>query len=213
MIGWLRERRADEALLAAGWAGAMSLPRTVTMLNDGSLAFAPVEEVALLRGRHIERPLRPGVIDLDGIPGDACEITCARTSAPTGPIALEVRRSPDGAERTLIRLDPAGGTLLVDRRTPARMRWRSVRWCVQLCQMRINARSRCASSLTGRSSRSMRTISSRCRPGHIPRSKARAGSRWPKRTPDRRHRHLGDGLTTSCARCRAPNAPPTSRGR
>ena len=114
MIGWLRERRADEALVAAGWAGAMSLPRTVTLLDDGSLAFAPVEEVALLRGRHIERPLRPGVIDLDGIPGDACEIIVRTDDAPTGPIALEVLRSPDGAERTLIRLDPAGGTLVVD---------------------------------------------------------------------------------------------------
>lgn len=114
MIGWLRERRADEALLAAGWAGAMSLPRAVTLLDDGALAFAPVEEVALLRGRHVARPLAEGPLELNGIPGDACEIVIRTDHAPSGPIALEVLRSPDGAERTTIRLDPAEGALTLD---------------------------------------------------------------------------------------------------
>lgn len=114
MIGWLRERRSDEALVAAGWAGAMSLPRTVTWLPDGTLAFTPVDEVTLLRGRHLERPLQPGPIDLDGIPGDACEVIVRTDAVPARPVALEVLRSADGAGRTAIRFDPADGSVVVD---------------------------------------------------------------------------------------------------
>lgn len=114
MLGWLRERRADEALVDAGWAGAMSLPRQVALNEDGTLAFAPVEELALLRSREIERPLCPGPVNLDGIPGDVCEIVVRTDDAPAGAVVLEVLRSPDGVERTTIRFDPAEGTVTVD---------------------------------------------------------------------------------------------------
>lgn len=114
MIGWLRERREDEALVAAGWAGAMTLPRTVTMLDDGALAFAPVREVELLRGEHRRFDLRTGSLDLDGIPGDTCEILVRTDTAPVSPIEIEVLRADDGSERAVIRFDPATRTLTLD---------------------------------------------------------------------------------------------------
>lgn len=114
MIGWLRERRADESLVQAGWAGAMSLPRTVTRLHDGSLAFAPVPEVAALRGAHLRRELREGEVDAGSIPGHACEIIVTTNEALREPLEIALLRSADGGERTVVRVDPKSRTLTLD---------------------------------------------------------------------------------------------------
>lgn len=56
MFGWLVEERAIPARVAAGWSGVMSLPRVVTMADDGTLDINPAPEVAALR----DEPLADG---------------------------------------------------------------------------------------------------------------------------------------------------------
>ncbi|HJV99877.1 MAG TPA: glycoside hydrolase family 32 protein [Arthrobacter sp.] len=53
MFGWLQEGRTEEAMVAAGWSGVMSLPRVATLDAHGELAFAPVPEIEALRRDHV----------------------------------------------------------------------------------------------------------------------------------------------------------------
>lgn len=55
-FGWLRESRDEAALQAAGWAGAMSLPRVLSLRPDHSLAIEPAPELTRLRQKqhHID---------------------------------------------------------------------------------------------------------------------------------------------------------------
>ncbi len=48
--GWITETRPEAAFSAAGWAGAMSLPRVLTIGAEGQLEMNPAKEVESLRG-------------------------------------------------------------------------------------------------------------------------------------------------------------------
>ncbi len=48
--GWIRETRPDAEFAAAGWAGAMSLPRVLKVDAQGQLEIHPAVEVEKLRG-------------------------------------------------------------------------------------------------------------------------------------------------------------------
>ena len=48
--GWIRETRPEAEFAAAGWSGAMALPRVLTMNRDGELEINPAVEVEKLRG-------------------------------------------------------------------------------------------------------------------------------------------------------------------
>ncbi|GCE06899.1 glycoside hydrolase family 32 protein [Dictyobacter aurantiacus] len=57
MFGWLREGRDDTDLLQAGWAGAMSLPRILSLQPGGTLGIEPASEIEQLRlRRHTVEP-------------------------------------------------------------------------------------------------------------------------------------------------------------
>jgi beta-fructofuranosidase len=58
--GWLRETRPESAFSAAGWAGAMSLPRVVTIDAQSQLEMKPAHEVESLRGSVDRQIIRPG---------------------------------------------------------------------------------------------------------------------------------------------------------
>jgi beta-fructofuranosidase len=51
--GWIPERRPDSKLVAAGWAGCMALPRTLSISEDGQLAMAFSSQVNSLRERAL----------------------------------------------------------------------------------------------------------------------------------------------------------------
>jgi beta-fructofuranosidase len=53
--GWIRETRPEAQFAAAGWSGAMALPRVLTVNHDGVLEMNPAAEVEKLRG-----PAEPG---------------------------------------------------------------------------------------------------------------------------------------------------------
>jgi beta-fructofuranosidase len=49
--GWMRETRPEAQFAAAGWSGAMGLPRVLTVDRDGHLEMNPAAECEKLRGR------------------------------------------------------------------------------------------------------------------------------------------------------------------
>jgi beta-fructofuranosidase len=119
MFGWLRENRPVQAQIDAGWSGAMSLPRILTVLADGSLGTTPAPEVQQLRGRHMRlgpEALTSGSLDLDGIAGDALEMLVELSPEVTGSVVIDVLRSEDGSESTEIMFDADAGRLSVDTR-------------------------------------------------------------------------------------------------
>ncbi|MGA9586974.1 MAG: glycoside hydrolase family 32 protein [Terracidiphilus sp.] len=48
--GWIRETRPEAQFAAAGWSGAMALPRVLTVNREGQLEMNPAVEVEKLRG-------------------------------------------------------------------------------------------------------------------------------------------------------------------
>jgi len=48
--GWIPERRPESEHKAAGWAGAMALPRELSIAKDGSLRIEPAKACEMLRG-------------------------------------------------------------------------------------------------------------------------------------------------------------------
>ncbi|RVU22899.1 glycoside hydrolase family 32 protein [Streptomyces antnestii] len=124
MFGWLQEGRDDEATAVAGWSGVMSVARVLTEAPDGSLAQAPVPELAGLRRDHVALG-SPTLTDgtyarLDAVSGDQLDLEADLRLAPGATARLVVRETPDGAERTVVELtrdaaDPARGTLRLRR--------------------------------------------------------------------------------------------------
>jgi beta-fructofuranosidase len=116
LFGWLWEQRAGAE--THGWQGVQSLPRVLTLGEDGSLRYAPAREVEKLRGARtrVERPqLAPDKdTPLPAIAGDCLEIQ-ADFRVKEGRCGLVVRRSPDAEEGTRIVYDAGTSTLSVDR--------------------------------------------------------------------------------------------------
>jgi len=51
--GWITEARPDAELIAAGWAGTMSLPRILSLSPENELQTEVAPEVEMLRSAHI----------------------------------------------------------------------------------------------------------------------------------------------------------------
>lgn len=115
---WIRETRSREAITAAGWAGAMSLPYVFSPRPDGLLGVAPAPELAALRGAHTrlgETTLAEGARPLADVSGDCLELALELDPGDAATVGLIVRRSPDGAEATRIAYTPASGRLAIER--------------------------------------------------------------------------------------------------
>ncbi|WP_143420958.1 GH32 C-terminal domain-containing protein, partial [Halorubrum halodurans] len=115
-IGWLREERSAASGWDAGWSGAMSLPREIAVV-DGELRQRPVEAVERLREtRLVDDRLTVGATPerLDAT-GETFELRARLDpdDAPGSAVAFRVRESPDGAERTTVRV--GSDRVVVDR--------------------------------------------------------------------------------------------------
>lgn len=124
VFGWIQEERNEAAFRAAGWAGAMSLPRVMTLVGD-TPSVQPAPEVAALRRDHHafvatagRRTLTPGD-RITGPDGDQLDLEFDITLPPAGSAQVRVRTCPDGTERTTIELHRAVGgdhaTIRLDR--------------------------------------------------------------------------------------------------
>ncbi|WP_101294175.1 GH32 C-terminal domain-containing protein [Halegenticoccus soli] len=113
--GWLPEARGVAAQWRAGWSGAMSLPRELS-IEGGELAQRPAAELAELRERHAasgERSLAAGERLSLGLSGNAYELGLEIDLDPGATFELGLFESPALSERTAVRYD--GESVAVDR--------------------------------------------------------------------------------------------------
>ncbi len=124
MWAWVLDGRPMDQINRAGWSGTMTLPRVLSLGGDGALRIEPVKELEQLRMNHRAKTglvvPADGAIDIDGVRGECMELSIEfAPGSPGSPgsakrFGLEVRRSPDGSERTVIEVDPAKKTLAID---------------------------------------------------------------------------------------------------
>ncbi|MGW0615768.1 glycoside hydrolase family 32 protein [Streptomyces sp. NPDC002788] len=112
--GWSVEAREEVWAVADGWAGVLTLPREISVGDDGTLRQQPAAELLDLRGEHVVHTegVTDGPVDLGSV-GRAFDLT-ARLE-PTGNAGLRLLTTPDGSEYLDIRLDADTGDLVVDR--------------------------------------------------------------------------------------------------
>ncbi|MDT0345062.1 glycoside hydrolase family 32 protein [Streptomyces litchfieldiae] len=97
--GWSWEARSQDEVERAGWAGVLTAPRVVDIRADGALSTVPAPELERLRARPLPSQLP-----------DAYELFITATA----PATVGLLRSAAG-ERVTLALDPAAGTVTLDR--------------------------------------------------------------------------------------------------
>jgi beta-fructofuranosidase len=101
-----------------GWSGTLSLPRVLTMGDDGKLRMDVPEEIEALRYGAVKKEnltVPSGTeVPIEGIGGDSFELLIDMESAEASEVGVKVRLSPDGQEETTIFYDAVEGKLKVD---------------------------------------------------------------------------------------------------
>ena len=109
MLGWISEGRTLEEQKIAGWAGIMSLPRALSLNEQGLLDVEPIKELEVLRRNlQVVRNVRIGSdssVWLDKISGNQIELAVQFSGSTTGKVGLNVCCSKDGKEKTSIIYD------------------------------------------------------------------------------------------------------------
>ena len=118
LFGWIREDRPTDAVLQAGWAGMMSLPRALSVEDDElridvppevRAATAPDAEIAGV-------DLAPGAgYRIDGADGDCLEVEMEIEVRDAASVGLTLCRSRDGEEQTTIAWHRDEAVLRLDR--------------------------------------------------------------------------------------------------
>jgi len=115
LFGWIREARPWEK---HGWASVMSLPRILSLRQDGTLGIEPVPELEALRfnPRHRENLALPNNsdIDLPELRGDCLELVLEIEPGDAREFGIKVRCSPGDEEQTTIVCQPGTGILKVN---------------------------------------------------------------------------------------------------
>ena len=118
MFAWMAENRMTDVQRASGWAGALTIPRVLTLGEDGDLRIDPVPELEILRYNHRGRKnisLSGGSeLVLEEVRGDCLELAVEMRAGSAGQFGVKARCSPGGEEETRIVCDSAAGTLSVD---------------------------------------------------------------------------------------------------
>jgi beta-fructofuranosidase len=126
MWGWVHEARDRRLCEKAGWSGCLTLPRVLSLREDGTLGMEPAPELKALRGRHWRREsaeIRPGEGGyLKEIRGDCLEIRAEFSLERARQCGLKVRRSPGGRQETAILYDRQRRCLEVVRERSSRTR-------------------------------------------------------------------------------------------
>ena len=130
-FGWIAENRLggeylfgyDNELLPGkndlyAWGSVMSLPRVMSLLEDGVLGIKPAPELEMLRYNPRQKEdieiLQNKEVTLEGMDGDVLELFVELDPGDAREIGVKVRCSPDKSEETLITYNPAAGTLTVN---------------------------------------------------------------------------------------------------
>ncbi|SFT16291.1 glycoside hydrolase family 32 protein [Paenibacillus sp. BC26] len=121
LFGWMNMWGAKMPEQQDGWAGAMTIPRELSLQPDGSIRMVPVPELEKLRGERYE--VESQVIEADtevalpGIVSDAAEIIAVfdASHSDAAEFGLRLRCSADGSEYTEVGYRAADRTLYVNR--------------------------------------------------------------------------------------------------
>jgi len=120
MWAWIFDRRNRGTRDASGWSGTMSLPRVLSLADDGTLRIRPVEELERLRynGRILENfTVGPdSEIKLDKIQGNSVELAVEMIPDGAKQFGVKVCCSPGGEEQTGVYYDAVAKRLCVDTR-------------------------------------------------------------------------------------------------
>jgi len=113
---WVMDRRDREVAEASGWSGVMTLPRMLSLTDEGSVRIEPAEELETLRLNHRRREgikLADTEVTLDDMAGDRLELAIEMNPQDASVCGVTVRRSPDGTEETVITYDPGARCLTI----------------------------------------------------------------------------------------------------
>ncbi len=115
MWAWVLDRRPKNDF---GWSGTMSLPRVLSLGDDGALRINPPKELEQLRnnGRKLDafQVSAGNKTLLEGIRGDCLELNLLIDPGTARHFGLSVRCSPDGQEQTPILIDRDKNLLRID---------------------------------------------------------------------------------------------------
>ena len=118
MWAWALDLRPDEMKRGSGWSGTMTLPRVLSLGEDGTLRIDPIEELQILRmnPRRFENLTisADSEIKLDEISGDCLELSVEMWPEGAREFGVKVCCSPDAEEETAISYDVEKGCLRVD---------------------------------------------------------------------------------------------------
>ena len=120
MWAWIFDTPAFGVRRDYGWSGTMSLPRVLSLGDDGQLRMDVPEEIEMLRCDAVKKENFTVESDADlvveGVGGTSLELAIDMESAPASRFGVKVCSSPDGEEETLVFYDAAEKMLKVDTR-------------------------------------------------------------------------------------------------
>jgi len=120
MWAWIMDAPQWGVRWEHGWSGILSLPRVLSLGDDGQLRMDVPEEIEALRYDASSKrnlALQSGTdMQIDRIGGNSLELFIDMESADASEFGVKVRVSPDGQEETSIFYDASDGTLKVDTR-------------------------------------------------------------------------------------------------
>ena len=115
---WIGECRGKDAQRASGWSGVMTLPRILSLAEDGTLYIEPVPELEMLRmnprARRDVRLAADSEFVVDDVRGDSLELAVEMGPEGGQEFGVKVRCSHDGAEHTDVVYDASSKKLRVD---------------------------------------------------------------------------------------------------
>lgn len=118
MWAWILDEPQFGARSAHGWSGTLSLPRVLSLGDDGRLRMDVPAEIEALRYGAVRQA--PGVVQadaeltVDGIAGDSLEIVVEMEGMGASAYGVKVRASPDGREETPVFYDAKESLLKID---------------------------------------------------------------------------------------------------
>jgi len=124
MWAWVLDRREELHLRdfsnppKYGWSGTMTLPRVLSLDDDGTLLIQPIEELKQLRmheRKHTDITVRSGEsIRLEDIAGNTMELELTIEPGSAEAFGVKVCCSADGEEQTIIECNPSAKNIKID---------------------------------------------------------------------------------------------------
>jgi beta-fructofuranosidase len=118
MWAWIFDQPGFKMRTDYGWSGTMSLPRVLSLGDDGGLRQNPPEEIERLRGRENKRinltVNADAELALENLGGNSLEVDLEMSAPEATQFGIKVCCSPDGEEQTPVFYDALEKKLKVD---------------------------------------------------------------------------------------------------